>query len=250
MQSRKESTAKAQLSRSNGDQPVRNKILLSAPPSESSLLFELVEFVNLPVRTTLSEPMEQIEYAYFIESGLASVLSIANDEKAVEVGLCGSEGFVGLPLIAGLRSSATRTFMQVAGSAYRIEAADFRKALKECPDLRMRLMRFEQIAAMQAGQIAACNRMHKVDSRTARWLAMSQDRLGGDVIPLTQEFLAHMLGARRASVSEAVSHLEKAGLIVHRRGVLHVKDRKALVAAACECYKIIVEQIKKWESEV
>ena len=194
--------------------------------------------------------MEKIEYAYFIESGLASVLSIANDEKAVEVGLCGSEGFVGLPLIAGLRSSATRTFMQVAGSGYRIEAGHFSKVLTECPDLRMRLMRFEQIAAMQAGQIAACNRMHKVDSRTARWLAMSQDRLGGDEIPLTQEFLAHMLGARRASVSEAVSHLEKAGLIVHRRGALHVKDRGALVAAACECYKIIIEQIKKWESEI
>ena len=250
MQSRKESTLKPKSSPSNGFQAVRNKILLSLPPFESSLLFERMEFVNLPVRTTLSEPMEPIENAYFIESGLASVLSIANDEKAVEVGLCGNEGFVGLPLIAGLRSSATRTFMQVAGSGYRIETSHFSKVLEECPDLRIALMRFEQIAAMQAGQIAACNRMHKVDSRTARWLAMSQDRLGGDVIPLTQEFLAHMLGARRASVSEAVSSLERTGMIAHRRGALHVKDRRALVSAACECYKIIVEQIKKWESEV
>ena len=145
--------------------------------------------------------------------------------KSVEVGLAGKEGFIGLPLVVGLSTSPSRVVMQVAGSAFRIRASDFTQALRRCPQLERQLNRFTHAMAMQATQVAACNRVHEVEERLARWLLMSQDRLGGDHVPLTQEFLAHMLGTRRASVTVAAGILQKAGLIRYTRGEVNVVNR-------------------------
>ncbi|MFZ3217092.1 MAG: Crp/Fnr family transcriptional regulator [Candidatus Acidiferrales bacterium] len=169
--------------------------------------------------------------------------------KSVEAGLAGKEGFAGLPLAVGLKTSSTQVLMQVAGSAYRIGATDFLDVLSRSPELAKSLNRYAQNLGLQAVHVAACNRLHEVDERLARWLLMSQDHLGGDVVRLTQEFLAHMLGTRRASVTVAAGILQKAGLITYFRGNVKIDDRAGLEAAACECYAAINQQSEKWEEE-
>jgi CRP-like cAMP-binding protein len=230
-------------------QPIRNKILLALPNNECALLFSKLEFVSLPVRTVLNEVGEPIKFAFFMNDGLASILSMTSDGKSVEVGLCGREGFVGLPLAAGFKTSPTRVIVQVAGSAFRISAKLLLATLEDCPKLVIGLQRFVQEMGLQSSQVAACNRLHEVDERLARWLLMSQDRLGGDDIPLTQEFLAHMLGTRRASVTVAAGILQKAGLITYKRGAVKIENRHRLEKAVCECYGILVRQAKNWRAE-
>jgi CRP-like cAMP-binding protein len=228
---------------------VRNKILLELPAGECNALLAKLEFLKLPVRTILNEASEPIRDVFFINDGLASVLTIMADGSSVEVGLCGSEGFVGLPLLAGFKSSPTQVIMQVGGSGFRMSAKDFGATLRSSPALVKDLNRFAQLQTLQATQIAACNRLHPVTQRLARWLLMSQDRLGGSVVALTQEFLAHMLATRRASVTVAASALQKKALISYRRGEVTILNRSALIAATCECYSKLVDQKRKWASE-
>jgi hypothetical protein len=137
----------------------------------------------------------------------------------------------------------------MTGSAYRVSAAKLLEALAKCPQLAKKLNRYAQELAMQATQVAACNRLHDVATRLARWLLMSQDRVGGNVVPLTQEFLSHMLGTRRASVTVAAGILQKAGLIKYSRGSVTIMDRSKLESAACECYAIISRQSQAWRNE-
>jgi CRP-like cAMP-binding protein len=229
---------------------IHNLILLGLPANELSAGAKKMEFVELPTHTVLHEAGEPLTHAYFINSGLASVLSVMTDGKSVEVGLAGKEGFIGLPLVVGLSTSPTQVIMQVAGSAYQIATADFQELLSHSPTLEKSLNRYVQILGMQATHVAACNRLHEVDARLARWLLMSQDRLGGNVVPLTQEFLAHMLGTRRASVTVAAGILQKAGLITDNRGSVRIDDRSGLENAACECYVAIKQQTEKWEKEL
>ncbi|MHB8503655.1 MAG: Crp/Fnr family transcriptional regulator [Candidatus Acidiferrales bacterium] len=232
----------------NGRQ-IHNRILLALPDYERTAVFANLEFVSLPTSTVLNEVEEPIEFAFFLNEGLASILSITSDGKSVEVGLSGREGFVGIPLTAGFHSSPTRVIMQVEGNGFRLAARDLIVALRGCPKLATGLQRFAQEVALQSSQVAACNRLHEVDERLARWLLMSQDRLGGDVVPLTQEFLAHMLGTRRASVTVAAGMLQKAGIITHTRGAVKIESRTHLEDAACECYGIMTKQIEKWHAE-
>jgi CRP-like cAMP-binding protein len=229
---------------------IQNLILLGLPADELSAAARKLEFVELPTHTVLHEAGEPVTHAYFINSGLASVLNVMTDGKSVEVGLAGKEGFIGLPLVVGLSSSPTQVIMQVGGSAYQLTAADFKEVLSQSRTLEKSLNRYAQTLGMQATHVAACNRLHEVDERLARWLLMSQDRLGGDIVPLTQEFLAHMLGTRRASVTVAAGILQKAGFITYNRGSVRIDDRSGLEDAACECYASIKEQTEKWEKEL
>ena len=229
---------------------ILNLILLGLPAGELTAAVTKLEFVELPTHSVLHEAGEPVTHAYFINSGLASVLNVMTDGKSVEVGLAGKEGFIGLPLVVGLSTSPTQVIMQVGGSAYQLAAADFKELLSHSPALEKSLNRYAQSLGMQATHVAACNRLHEVDERLARWLLMSHDRLGGDVVPLTQEFLAHMLGTRRASVTVAAGILQKAGLITYNRGSVKIDDRSGLEDAACECYASIRQQSEKWEKEV
>jgi len=124
-----------------------------------------------------------------------------------------------------------------------------RRILPRCPELERQLQRFSLMLGMQSTQIAACNRLHEVEERLARWLLMSQDRIGGEVLPLTQEFLGQMLGSRRASVSVAASALQKAGLIQYTRGSVTIVNRAKLETGACDCYRVIQRQKQTWEKE-
>jgi len=230
-------------------QQMHNEILLGLSRAESVVLFPYLEYVPMPRHHVLHEAGQTITHGHFINSGLASVLNLMKDGKSVEVGLAGKEGFIGLPLIVGLSTSPTRVVVQVAGNAFRIRATDLKQVLRQCPKLRQELNRFVQTMAMQATQVAACNRLHEVEERLARWLLMSQDRLGGNRVPLTQEFLAHMLGTRRASVSVAAGILQRAGLIKYTRGEVDVVNRPELEDASCECYQSMVVQSGNWKKE-
>ncbi|MFZ0322251.1 MAG: Crp/Fnr family transcriptional regulator [Candidatus Sulfotelmatobacter sp.] len=226
-----------------------NELLLDLPEKECQAIFSKLVFLPLRTHDVLNEAGAPIRYVYFMNSGLASVLNVLEDGKSVEVGLTGKEGFVGLPLIAGFKSSASRVIVQIAGSAYRLSASTFTDIVRKCHTLEKRLLRFSQVLAAQAAQIAACNRLHEVDERLARWLLMSRDRIGSDVVPLTQEFLAHMLGTRRSSVTVAASILQKADLINYTRGQVNIVDPKGLEEAACECYGTLVQQSLRWNDE-
>jgi CRP-like cAMP-binding protein len=205
--------------------------------------------IRLKLHTVLYEAGETIKSGYFVNSGLMSVLSVQPDGKSVEVGLIGKEGFVGLPLVVGYHSSPTRVVTQGDGTAFRCSADDLKQLIRQCPELAQQLHRFAHKLAMQTTQIAACNRLHEVEERLARWILMSQDRIQSDHLPLTQEFLGQMLGTRRSSVTISAGVLQKAGMISYTRGSVTILDRPKLEAAACDCYGIVQRQLKDWEGE-
>src|SRR5208337_1729897 len=228
---------------------IHNEILLALPPRERELLFSKLEFVRLKTRLVLHEPGDTLKSAYFPDGGLVSILSVFPDGKSVEVGLVGKEGYIGSPLVVGFRTSPTRAIAQIEGSVFRVDAEALIGVLRQCPKLERRLQQFAQIMAMQTTQIAACNRLHEVNERLARWLLMSADRIESNSVPLTQELIAQMLGTRRSSVTVAAGMLQKAGLIAHSRGDVQIIDRRRLEEAACECYGIMQLQIQEWRSE-
>ena len=228
---------------------VQNAILLRVPRSECSLVLSKSEFVRLPARSVLTEMGDPIDFCYFLNSGVISIIHVMSDGKSVEVGLTGKEGFVGLPLIVGYSTSPTRAIVQIAAEVHRIRAQDLKGALGKCPRLEESLQRYSQELSIQAIQIAACNRLHEVDERLARWLLMSHDRVGERTFPLTQEFISHMLGTRRASVTVAAGILQKAGFITYTRGQVTIEDRVGLEGAACECYEGIMKKIERWHED-
>jgi CRP-like cAMP-binding protein len=246
--SKSSATATAPLLDGDGNQ-IHNEILLGLPPRERELLIPKLELMRLKTHHVLHEPGDTLKSAYFPNSGLVSILSVFPDGKSVEVGLVGREGFIGSPLVVGFRTSPTRAIAQIAGSVFRVDAETLIGVLRQCPKLELQLQQFAQIMAMQVTQIAACNRLHEVNERLARWLLMSADRVGSNSLPLTHELLGQMLGTRRSSVTVANGMLQKAGLIVHTRGDVRIIDRRKLEEAACDCYGIMVQQVNEWQGE-
>ncbi len=239
-------------SSSKGDgngREVGNFILRSLPARESNLLFPSLEFIRLKLHQVLHESGESIRSGYFLNNGLGSLLTLQPDGKTVEVGLTGREGFIGLPVVFGFKTSGLRAVTQGEGTAYRVDVDTLLRILPQCQDLEKRLQRFAMVLGMQSTQLAACNRLHDVVERLARWLLMSQDRIGGTILPLTQEFLAQMLGTRRASVTVAAGVLQKAKMIEYSRGSVKVLNRAKLEEVACDCYEVIERQKKRWEAE-
>jgi CRP-like cAMP-binding protein len=218
---------------------VSNLILLSLPDEEYSQLRPFLEPVELPQYDILHAPGEKINFAYFLNEGMASLVALSPDGRSVEVGIVGKEGMIGMSLTMGLRRVVFRAIIQMAGGGLRIRAEIFQDILQRMPTLRFELSRFALLHGMQVAQLAACNRLHEVDQRLARWLLMCQDRVDSQLLPLTHEFLAQMLGTGRPSVSLAAAVLENAGLIENLRGTVKVLNRKVLEEAACECYGVI-----------
>jgi CRP-like cAMP-binding protein len=242
------SSAKPPSSDSDGNH-IYNEILLSLPPNERQALSTNLELVRLKTHQVLHEPGDTLKSAYFCNIGMVSILSVFEDGKSVEVGQVGKEGFVGLPLVVGFHTANTRAIAQIDGSAFRIDSEVLMAALLQSPKLKQQLQRYSQIMAMQVTQIAACNRLHEVEERLARWLLMCADRVGSNLVPLTQEFLAQMLGTRRSSITVAAGILQRAGLISHTRGEVQIIDRPLLEEACCECYGNMQQQIKKWQGD-
>lgn len=218
---------------------IANVILLSLPEVEYARLRPFLEPIDLPQYQILYEPAEKIEFAYFLNDGMASIVALDSDGRSVEVGIVGREGMVGMPLMMNFQRGTFRAIMQMAGSGARIRADEFEEVLAASSELASQLGKFALMHGMQTAQLAACNRLHDIDQRLIRWLLMCQDRVDSQLLPLTHEFLAQMLGTGRPSVSLAAGVLEDAGLIENLRGTVRVLNRKNLEAAACECYGVI-----------
>jgi CRP-like cAMP-binding protein len=218
---------------------VSNVVLLSLPDKEYSLLRPHLESVDLPQHKILEQPAEKIDFTYFLNHGMVSLVALSSDGRSVEVGIIGKEGMVGMSLIAGLQRGTFRAVMQMAGSGMRMRSAVFQDVLVCAPTLRVQLSRFALMHGMQVAQLAACNRLHEIEQRLSRWLLMCQDRMDSSLLPLTHEFLAQMLGTGRPSVSLAAGALESAGLIENLRGTVKILNRKSLEQTACECYGVI-----------
>lgn len=218
---------------------VRNRILLSMSDYEYEVISSHLELIGMTHHQSLHESENGLEYGYFSNSGLISLVIEINDGRSVEVGIVGREGFVGAPLAAGLERTPYRAIVQAPGESLRIKAEVLEVSLAEMPELRQRLIRYAVIQGMQVAQLAACNRLHEIDQRLARWLLMCQDRLGDDLLPMTHEFFAEMLGTGRPTVSVAAAVLQRAGFIQYARGTVKITNREGLESAACECYRAI-----------
>jgi CRP-like cAMP-binding protein len=225
---------------------IHNQILLDLPARERDLVLPKLEFLRFATHQILHDVGDTMKSGYFCDSGMISILSVFPDGKSVEVGLVGNEGFAGLPLTVGFDNAATRAVVQIEGTAFRVDAETLTALLQQCPTLAQRLQQRAQILTMEVMQIAACNRLHDVEERLARWLLMCADRVGHQSLPLTQELLSQMLGTRRSSVTIAAGLLQKAGIIAYSRGEVEIVNRESLEEAACECYELMQKQLKAW----
>ena len=220
-------------------EPVANSVLAALPQRSYEALQSGLEPVQLKFGEILYEPGQTIRYVYFPSDCLVSLLTLVDDRFALEVGMVGREGMVGMALTLGSPVSPVRALVQGVGTALRMNAARFGKEFKRRPLLQRELYRYLNALMAQISQTAACNRFHQVEGRLARWLLMTSDRVRSDKFALTQDFLSHMLGVRRVGVTEAASALQRRKLIEYSRGNITVLDHTGLEVAACACYEIV-----------
>ncbi|HEX4074903.1 MAG TPA: Crp/Fnr family transcriptional regulator [Candidatus Acidoferrales bacterium] len=219
--------------------PVCNKILLGIPDIEYGLLRPHLSFLDMPHHLSLYEPPAKIEYAYFPNRGMFSLVIVTEEGKSVEVGVLGNEGFAGTPLAVGLDRSTVTEVVQIAGDGFRVGMAPIQRVLRLAPELQGMLSRYAVLQGMQVAQTAACNRLHAVEQRLARWLLLAQDRVDSGQLNLTHDFLAMMLGTDRPSVSLAAKAMQRKKVIEYIRGAVKILNRKKLEDWACECYGVI-----------
>jgi len=214
-----------------------NRLLAALPAKEYEGLLDGLEAIRLTYGEVLDEPGEQMRYVYFPCDCLVSLLTVADGRRALEVGLVGREGMVGSRLALGFTTSSVRALVQGTGTALRIESVHFRRKLQRSPTLQRALLRFTDALMLQVTQNAACNRFHVVEARLARRLLMTRERVSSHEFHLTHEFLAAVLGVRRAGVTMAASALQRQQLIRYRRGAVTILDQQGLEASACSCYQ-------------
>jgi CRP-like cAMP-binding protein/PAS domain-containing protein len=214
-----------------------NRLLAGLPAREYERLLSGLEPIKLTYGEVLHEPGEQLRHVYFPSDCLVSLLTVVEGHRALEVGLVGREGMVGTRLVLGITASSVRALVQGTGTAVRMTSARFLKEFRRSPALQRALFQFTDALMLQITQTAACNRFHVVEARLARWLLMTRERLPSGEFRLTHEFLADMLGVRRAGVSSAASTLQRRKLIRYQRGVITIIDQQGLEAAACSCYR-------------
>ncbi|MFT8246621.1 Crp/Fnr family transcriptional regulator [Roseomonas sp. BN140053] len=215
-----------------------NHLLAALPPADLARLWPQLEAVPLSLRQVLSAPGEPITSVYFPETGYVSLLAYLKEGDAIEVGVVGREGIVGLPVLLGDNSDECEAMVQNPGTALRMSAAAFRAELDRTPAFRDLMLRAALFQHRHVVRTAACNGRHHTEQRLARWLLIAHDRAEGDDFAMTHEFLAIMLGVRRAGITVAAGQFQAAGLIRYTRGRIEVTDRLGLEATACECYGV------------
>jgi CRP-like cAMP-binding protein len=201
--------------------------------------------IDLNLNDILYEPNSEIEYAYFPEAGVISVVSLMENGNSIEVGTMGREGMAGSVLLLQTKTVPYRYFIQVDGHGHRVAANALIQTADDCKELLTAVLRYEASFRTQTMQAAACNGLHDVEKRCCRWILMTRDRVDSDEFKLPHEFLALMLGVRRSSVTEVLAPLKEAGLLQSNRGILTLLNRKAIEARVCECYWIMVEREKE-----
>lgn len=218
-----------------------NRLLARLPVAEYTWLRAMLEPTTLRVRQVLYEPGETITHVYFPTTAVVSLVVTGQDGTSVETALVGYDGLVGLPVVLGLDRDTSEAICQISGKALRVGVPAFRAALGRGPALRDALQRYTQSVFVQVGHTAACNRLHPMYGRCARWLLEAQDRVRGDTFPTTHDLMAALLAVRRATITVTAGALQREGLISYHRGRITVLDRARLEAAACECYRAVAD---------
>lgn len=218
---------------------IKNKVLLGIPENEFRSLRPHLEYLELEDHSVLHAPHQPIEFVHFVSSGLVSLVVVLSDGKMVEAGIVGNEGTVGTPAVVGVARSPLQQIMQISGGSFRMPAATLKDLLPSMPELHRKLEVSAVILAFQMAQTAACNRLHGVEQRLARWLLMALDRVDSNVLPITHDFLSNMLGTDRPSVSLAAGLLQRNRVIEYNRGSVRILNREELRRASCECYGVI-----------
>ncbi len=219
--------------------PVSNRILLSIPDVEYRSIRPHLEYLKMPSHRSLHEPHQKLGFVHFLNQGLISLVVVMEDGRTVEAGIVGNEGASGIAAAVGLKRGPLREIVQIAGDGFRVGVVEFRKILQSTPELRNTLGRYIMILGMQVAQTAACNRLHRIEQRLARWLLIAQDRMDSGSLPITHDFLATMLGTDRPSVTLAAGVLQRLQLIGYTRGAVKILERMRLEKFTCECYGII-----------
>lgn len=218
---------------------ISNLLLDALPPDEREEVLALCRPVPLPQKTVLLKAGRLPQYVYLMTSGVASVVSPMGTGEAVEVGLVGREGLTASYHMLGDQLSVSDCLVQVEGTALRTEYRTFQRAFERLPGLHRRVLEYVQHTTLYLQQLAACNVAHLSEERLARWLLMFSDRAESAELPLTQEFMAQMLGTRRSTVTVIAQVLQQRGLVEYRRGSVTIADRAGLQSTACACYDIL-----------
>jgi CRP-like cAMP-binding protein len=204
-----------------------------------------MEAVSLNFQQIIYAPNQSIDYVYFPNSGIISLVNITEDGRTIEAAMVGNEGMAGIPVFLGADRMPGQAISQVVGNALRMKADVFKYEVTPDTSLYNLLLRYTQALLNQISQSVACNCLHSVERRCCRWLLMCHDRVRSDQFTLTQELLSQMLGVRRASVSEVAATLQKEGLIRYNRGKITIRDRLGLEATSCECYRVVKEEFER-----
>ena len=222
-----------------------NRFLSALPPHDFSLLAPHLRTVALERGTMLHDVGEEIEHVYFPHTGMVSLVAVMQSGATVETATIGRGGLIGASAGLGARWTFGRAIVQLPGSAAWLAAPQFHAAANESQAIRHLVVRYNDLLLAQVQQSVACNALHALENRLCRWLLQTHDCVDGDAIPLTQEFLAQMLGVRRTTVTIAARLLQSAGLVRYRRGLIHIIDRPGLEEIACECYAVVRHNLDK-----
>ena len=216
---------------------IKNRILSSLPAGEFGEIAHTLQPFMLAAGAYLHNAEQEIHHVYFIESGLVSLITVLEDGTSIEVGLAGCEGVSGISVLLGSATAAHQALVQMNGRALRMKTEDARHAFRRHEQFQRGLLRYTRALLAMTAQTAACNALHTIEERLARWLLLCLQRSGSDVLPLTHEMLSNMLGVRRSGVTVAAGILQRAGLIRYSRKDIVVLDREGLESASCECFR-------------
>lgn len=219
--------------------PCQNALLAALPAAERQQIFPKLELVPMPLGNTIYQPGIQMRHVYFPTTSIVSLLMLTTNGSTAEIAGVGNEGIVGVPIFMGGNSTTSWAVVQSAGYAFRLSGPRLKEQFCRSAPTQRLLMHYSQVLLTEIAQTAVCNRHHSVDRQLCRWLLLSLDRLVSNDLTVTQKLIAHMLGVRRESVTEAVGRLQHAGLIYCTRGSITVINRAGLEARACECYRIV-----------
>ena len=225
--------------------PHQNHLLAALPSGDYERIVPLLNLVELKLGRALYESGRAFTNVYFPISSIVSLLYVLENGASAEISVVGNEGIVGIALFMGGESMPNRAVIQSAGLAYQLNGQTLKQEFNRSGSFQHLLMRYTLALFSQMAQTAVCNRHHSVDQQLCRWLLLSHDRLAGDVLLMTQELIADMLGVRREGVTEAAGKLHRAGLIGYSRGRITILDRPGLEARVCECYAVVKKEFNR-----
>jgi CRP-like cAMP-binding protein len=223
--------------------PPANRLLLSLPPRNLKQLAPNLEFIRCQSQQTLLDVDASLDHVFFPNSGVISIVAVYSDGNVIEMATIGREGFAGVQAFFGAKRSSARLLVQIPGSAERMSRATFDRAMKAMPSFRGLMSAYVQAFFEQVLVSVACTGRHSLKQRLARWLLMMRDRSDADVMPITHDLLAELLGVQRPSLTYVVAELEEAGFILRGRGQITILDREGLIKASCECYQLVRDRV-------